>query len=110
MATAICKTLLTLLTSKIKVHFTGLVLLASQKWVFGRTFGCTSKGYVEGENRSLYRARFACLSKVVRLIYVNSDKMKICRTFDMTQMSCHWIKKLLYITHFTPSFKHCLDL
>ena len=34
MATAICKTPLTLLTSKIKVHFTKLALLASQKWWF----------------------------------------------------------------------------
>ena len=33
---------------------------------FGCTFGCTGKGYVE--RGTLYRACFACLSKVVVLV------------------------------------------
>ena len=51
-----------------KVNFSGLALLASQKWCFFGTFVCTGKGYVERERKerkALFRARFARLSKVV---------------------------------------------
>ena len=38
------------------------------------TFGCTSKGYAE--RGSLYRARFACLSKVVVLVALLSAPVR----------------------------------
>ena len=39
-------------------------------------------------------ANWGTLSELeLRVLYVNSDKLKMCGTIGMTKMSYHWIKK-----------------